>query len=181
MTNLSLASARAVPSESGTSLSGVPKPDYYLHSEGVVVSPQSCTIMTILGSCVSVCLWDEATGAGGMNHFLLPHQIGRENRAGRFGSSAITLLIEKLEAIGCRRRDLRGKVFGGARIHAALAADNTDLGRRNVDVATAVLESEHILIVGQDVGGDHGRKVLFRTCDGAAWVRQIGDGANGTR
>jgi len=181
MTNVGLASAIAALNGFGSSLAGVPRPDYYLHSDGILVSPRSCTIMTILGSCVSVCLWDPATGAGGMNHFSLPRQIGRENRAGRFGSSAITLLIEELQAIGCRRRDLRSKVFGGARIHAVVADGNTDLGRKNLEVAFAVLERECIPIVSQDVGGSQGRKVLFRTSDGAAWVRQIGDEAYGAR
>ena len=29
-------------------------------------------ITTVLGSCVSTCLWDPAERIGGMNHFMLP-------------------------------------------------------------------------------------------------------------
>src|SRR6478609_9217290 len=30
------------------------------------------SIATVLGSCVSTCLWDSAARIGGMNHFMLP-------------------------------------------------------------------------------------------------------------
>jgi chemotaxis protein CheD len=29
-------------------------------------------IATTLGSCVSACIWDDHSGIGGMNHFMLP-------------------------------------------------------------------------------------------------------------
>ena len=29
-------------------------------------------IITVLGSCVSACLWDPQLNIGGMNHFMLP-------------------------------------------------------------------------------------------------------------
>ena len=38
-------------------------------------------LSTILGSCVSVCLYDPGVGVGGMNHFLLPQ--GQDTQGGR--------------------------------------------------------------------------------------------------
>lgn len=165
----------------GSTCATVPKPDYYLHSDGVLVSAEACTVMTILGSCVSVCLWDPVRRIGGMNHFLLPHQTGHGARASRFGSTAVKLLIEKLDSLGCRRRDLHAKVFGGACINGIVGAEGSNLGAKNVEVAIAALELDGIPIISKDVGGNCGRKVLFRTDDGTAWVRKIGDCANGRR
>ncbi len=47
------------------------------------------------------------------------------------------------------------------------------LGQRNVEVARERLRAERVLVVGEDVGGDHGRKVVFDVQTGSAWVRAI--------
>jgi len=174
-----------VASRTGGALGGssapAPKPDYYLHSEGILTSATPCTIMTILGSCVAVCLWEPGGGIGGMNHYLLPHELRPEARAGRFGSTAIQLLIGRLEALGCRRIELRAKVFGGACINGLWRNDRLNLGRKNVEAAFATLEREGIPVVGHDVGGGAGRKVLFQTSDGTAWVKKFREGSDGIR
>ena len=42
------------------------------------VTQRDLVIVTVLGSCVSVCLRDRLSGIGGMNHFMLPgNKIGR--------------------------------------------------------------------------------------------------------
>ena len=60
----------------------------YLHPGQLVVSAAPCSVSTILGSCVAVCVWDEETGIGGMNHFLLPNFAGRGLSSARFGNVA---------------------------------------------------------------------------------------------
>src|SRR5438270_8866832 len=74
-------------------------------------------ISTILGSCVAICLWDKSSKTGGMNHFLLPgsqDNQGDKESLSRFGDVSTRALLEKLMALGCRRRDLVAKIFGGA-------------------------------------------------------------------
>ncbi len=44
----------------------------YLHPGEVYVTGEPTRITTILGSCVSVCLFDARAGVAGLNHFLLP-------------------------------------------------------------------------------------------------------------
>jgi len=39
------------------------------------VSDQDVIIQTILGSCISVCLYADHTNFAGMNHFMLPGKI----------------------------------------------------------------------------------------------------------
>jgi chemotaxis protein CheD len=158
----------------------VPKPDFYLHAERVFASERPCTVMTILGSCVSVCLWDGVRGIGGMNHFLLPRDPSDCGaHRGRYGMNAFNLLLEKVLALGCRKADLRGKVFGGARIMEISNGKEAHLGQMNADLAFAILEKERIPVLASDVGGPLGRKVLFRTSDGIAWVKKIGGTPHG--
>ena len=44
---------------------------------------------------------------------------------------------------------------------------------KNVEVARHLLESESIPLVGHDVGGQRGRKLIFQTDDGAAWIKPL--------
>ena len=140
----------------------------------LLASWEPARITTILGSCVSVCLWDPELGVGGMNHFLLPRGSGTTPAAtARFGSLAVPRLIEGVMAFGSRPDRLRAKVFGGACVLEAFRVGTRHLGADNVSTALEILKKEGIRIVAEDVGGDHGRKVVFCTSDGAAWVRAL--------
>ncbi len=142
----------------------------FLHPGRIYVSPAPSTVRMILGSCVAVCLWDPRQGVGGANHFLLPYH-GQDDP--RFGNVAMERLMEKLLVLGCSPRSLRAKLFGGSCVLEALQNNATHLGAKNVSVARSILAQEGIPIQAEDVGGQRGRKVIFRTDDGSAWVRQL--------
>lgn len=144
----------------------------YVHPGEVAVSRVPCTLGIVLGSCVSVCLWDERLGIGGANHFLLPWAPAGAADRGRFGATATDLLVERLVSEGTSPRQLRGKIFGGS-CSLALPGRAADLGAKNARTAREALQRHGIPLVAEDVGGARGRKVLFHTDDGAAWVRVL--------
>ena len=145
----------------------------YLHPGQIATSATPCMISTILGSCVAVCLWDEETGIGGMNHFLLPHFAGSGPSSARFGNVAIEQLVSRLLAAGARKGGMRAKLFGGANVLEALRGVAGSLGRSNVEVARLVLKEAGIPVVAEDVEGDRGRKLIFQTNDGSARVKLL--------
>ena len=145
----------------------------FVHTGEVAVASASTLFSTILGSCVSVCLWDPTTGAGGMNHFLLPDQVSNGISSPRFGNVAVTTLLAKLERTGIRPAALRAKIFGGASMMDGGLALREALGGRNGELARVLLTLAGIPIVAEDIGGTRGRKLIFRTGDGAAWVRKL--------
>lgn len=145
----------------------------YLHPGQLVASALPATITTILGSCVAVCLWDPVRRIGGMNHYLLPRGTDSVEAPARFGSQATHMLVERLIALGGDRRTLRAKLFGGASVLGALRGSKEHLGSKNVTIAREILAAERIPIVGEDVGGERGRKLIFRTDDGAAQVKAL--------
>lgn len=159
----------------------VPRPDVYLLSERIFASAEPKIVMTILGSCVSICLWDQLRAAGGINHFLLPYHPNESLGGARYGNVAFKLLLEKMESLGCRKRDLVGKVFGGATIVLNGNGREFHLGQKNADQAFAMLESERIPVVSSDVGGSYGRKLIFSTAFGTVWVRMLGETSDGAR
>jgi chemotaxis protein CheD len=129
--------------------------------------PPSQGLMTVLGSCVAVCLMDKSAGVMGMNHFMLPEQLdpaylehyetNPANRSARYGSYAMELLINALLAQGAKREHLGAWIFGGGQILAGM----TDIGQSNVQFATQYLLREKIKIKGQDTGGKLARKLYF--------------------
>lgn len=115
-------------------------------------------LSTILGSCVSVCLHDPATGIGGMNHFLLPDGgEAHDARSERYGVNAMEQLINALLRLGARRGGLVAKAFGGANMSPRLAP----IGDGNASFARQFLATEGIVCVAESFGGTNARRVLF--------------------
>lgn len=145
---------------------------HYVHPGGLVASREPAAITTILGSCVSVCLWDCRLGQGGLNHYLLPHWAGPHVASPqRFGNVALEELVDALLDLGSRRADLLARVYGGACVLEAFRARGEHLGAANVALARRFLRQASIAIVDEDVGGWRGRHLTFQTDDGSARVR----------
>jgi chemotaxis protein CheD len=146
---------------------------FYLHPGQLFVSPENYAVTTILGSCVSVCLWDPATKIAGINHFLLPYAVEDAPISTRFGDCAVRQLIADMRALGAALDRLQAKIFGGACVLDAFRRRDHHLGAKNVAVARGELESAKIPILGEDIGGHKGRKLIFYTDSGAAWVKEL--------
>lgn len=134
------------------------------------VSNEDVMIMTVLGSCISACLWDGRARAGGMNHFMLPDGDGTDG-FGRYGSYAMELLINQMLKIGARRETMQAKVFGGAQVMAGFTSMN--VGERNTQFVLDYLATERIPVVSQDVLDIHPRKVCFFPLSGKALVKRL--------
>lgn len=136
----------------------------------VFVSDTPTWISTLLGSCVSVCMYDDAAGVGGMNHFMLPNSTDDSGVCNRFGVHAIELLINSLMSLGADRRRLQAKIFGGCNAtyssFARIAADN-------VEFANRFLKTEGIPITKSYTNEGMGMNVQFHTKSFRALVRVL--------
>ncbi len=128
---------------------------------------------TVLGSCVSVCLWDSQLRFGGMNHFILPNRPAEGEASPRFGDVAIPQLVNAMVGLGSNIRHLRAKIFGGGYV---LRAGDPALstGRRNVAVAVSELRRLRIPIVASRLSGTQGLVIRQCTDCGDVWVRPTG-------
>lgn len=147
------------------------RPQAYLHAGQLVATAVPTAVTTVLGSCVAVCLCDPAARVGGVNHFLLPHHVERE-RSARFGSVAVPELVEAVVRAGASRRALVAKVFGGASVIGGMRQGRR-LGEENAILALRLLEEAGIPVLDTDLGGTHGRKLVFLSDEGTAWVREL--------
>lgn len=152
--------------------SGRHVPSVYLYPGELVATSDPSVISTVLGSCVCVCLLDPVTRSGGANHFLLPHFTRGDASSCRFGQTAMEMLISRMIALGCQKRNLTARLFGGAS-QFEVSGGRVSIGQQNVQVATRFLEDEGIPILAREVGGKRGRKLVFHTETGAVFVKTL--------
>src|SRR5262249_23888879 len=103
----------------------------------------------------------------------LPDRVGGDQFTPRFGSVACRRLFDQMLALGCERRDRQANVFGGASVLDAFRGGTQQLGARNVETALSMLAQEGIDVVATDVGGRFGRRLVYFSDTGAAWVKII--------
>lgn len=135
--------------------------------------------LTILGSCVSACIYLPRFRIGGMNHFMLPEgQRGDQDRwnrldktaaSTRYGNFAMERLINELIKAGARRDELEVKLVGGGRMWSS----HTDVGSRNIAFVQEYLRTERLRVVASDVGGDHARRVHYHLGTGKLRVLKL--------
>jgi chemotaxis protein CheD len=145
----------------------------YLYPGQIVTSGQPLMVSTILGSCVSICLWDPAAKVGGINHYLLPNNPLNGQSDLRYGNTAIERLIETLLGLGVKKQRIVAKVVGGASILTSFTDTRKSIGDQNVDVARTLLAKHGINVSGEQTGGTRGRKLLFHTGNGCVFSKEI--------
>jgi len=144
-------------------------PIHFLYPAELYVSKVPYQINTILGSCVTVCLYDPILNIGGMNHFMLPYWNGQGLASPKYGNIAIEKLLDKMLSFGCNKSSIKAKIFGGGEVIETQIVQ-FHIGARNIEVARLALEEKKIQIVSSSVGGKLGRKIEFMTSTGE--VRQ---------
>lgn len=146
-------------------------PTHYLYPGTLFAHREPHLVTTVLGSCVAVCLWDPVARVGGINHYLLPLWNGEGLSTPKYGNIAISKLVERVVACGGSQFRMIAKVFGGASMwHSSPGL--YQVGERNIDLAQTQLSELKITVVGADLGGNAGRKVIFNTGTGEALMRR---------
>jgi chemotaxis protein CheD len=137
--------------------------------EQLYVTDEPMEIMTVLGSCIAVCLWDSNSKVAGMNHYLLPLWNGEGFKSLRYGNISILRLLDEMILKGANKQNIVAKIFGGASIN--IRSSSTSVGTQNISIAEKVLFDLNIPIVARDVGGVKGRKVVISSLDGSVYVK----------
>ncbi len=133
-----------------------------LPGDHYVTSNQDEMLLTVLGSCVSACIRDPATGIGGMNHFMLPgsstgSRWNATNAAMRYGNHAMEVLINDIVSHGCPRERLEIKLFGGGNV----IKGSTAIGSDNARFAVQYVRNEGLHVASKDLGGNLPRRIHY--------------------
>lgn len=141
----------------------------------VKVSNQPVVFDTVLGSCISVCMYDPKSHAGGINHFMLPKGADLNNPLStRYGIHAMELLINNLINIGGRRSRFEVKVFGGGHV-LNISNSSSNVPNLNINFINQFLATEKINIVTSDLGGNSPRRILFFPHTGKVYLKRLGE------
>ena len=147
----------------------------FLKSGEFYTTNKPMILEVLVGSCVSVCLYNPKNGSAAMNHFLRDQPAGDDAvDIGEFGSTSTKHIISKLMAVDNVPGHYRAMVFGGAAV-VKVAGMDSDIGRKNVEIALKALAEAGIRVVKKEVLGSRGRRIKFNTETGTIEYRFAGD------
>jgi chemotaxis protein CheD len=132
------------------------------------------TIETLVGSCVTVCLYNIKNGQAAMNHFL--HDVPKGKSfydIGKYGSSSTEYIIEGLMELDPLASHYKAQIFGGAAI-IKVGSNDQIVGQKNIEIAKKILNNYRISIIRQEIGGNKGRRVSFDTSTNSVFCRFAG-------
>jgi chemotaxis protein CheD len=141
----------------------------------VIVDIPPCTMATIresgsfkavVGSGVSVCLFDRRNHMAGMNHFLFPRIYDPLKATCRYGNAALIGLLRLLRQHE-EKTALIAYIAGGSYCDEF----EMDTALENIHVAWKFLLLKEIPIISQYVGGRGLREVMFDVSTGIFTAR----------
>jgi chemotaxis protein CheD len=155
-----------------------PSLSVYLSPGEYFVGDARYRVRTLLGSCVSITLWQRERRLGAMSHFLLAERgasrtSSTETLDGRYGTEALQLMLSGLAALGVAPQQCEAKLFGGGDMFPGhSSATPVQVGRRNGDAAHAMLDAQGIRLASHSLFGVGHRKIVFDIATGDVWSRQ---------
>jgi chemotaxis protein CheD len=150
-----------------------------LHPGELFVAQEPTLIATILGSCVSVCLFCPKQKTGAMCHGVMPSRPDLTvEDSFRFVETSVRYMVDILTNgnMLCPNAGLVAKIFGGADVldvHFGPTADAKSIGSMNIKAAREALARYNVAVAVEKVGGVHGCKLFFYTHTGEVLLRRI--------
>lgn len=142
----------------------------------IVRSPDKLITMG-LGSCIGIALYDKERKVAGLVHIMLPDSSNFKNIANplKFADLGVESLFKEMLAYGCKTVNMTAKIAGGASMfNFSDKKVLSDIGKRNSEAVVNAIKKLSIPIVGEDVGGNKGRTMIFESEDGTVTIRSVG-------
>ena len=149
-----------------------PAPSIFLNTGDFHFAAAPLQLATLLGSCVTVTLWQPRRQIGGMCHFMVPSRLGQAGMAldGHFADEAFALFDRAMLESGCRPEQFQAKLFGGGDMYPESNLRVT-VGAQNIAVARTLLRQRGIPVLAEHAGGAGHRKLIFDLASGEVRMR----------
>jgi len=149
-------------------------PIVYLKPGELCFAENPTLVTTVLGSCVSVIMYNHRLCIGAICHALLPTGSCLDDEGFRYVECSVDRMLEKFHELKVDRREIEVKLFGGADILTLFKADGRakTIGQQNIQAALAIIETKGLNLVSSDVGGSTGRKLFFYTHTGEVLLKR---------
>ena len=127
-----------------------------------------------LGSCIGLALLDHARGVAALAHVMLPAApAGANTTPGKFGDTAVPVLLEQILGLGARKARVDAVLVGGAQMFS-FGGGQMDVGARNEAAVRAGLSAARINVRAAATGGSTGRTVRVHPATGVVTVKAAG-------
>jgi chemotaxis protein CheD len=136
---------------------------------------QPVELVTSVGSCVAICLYDSKHKCGGLAHIMLPNSAiaPHELLPSKYADTAVPALTKLIHKTSGCTSPLCAKIAGGANMFPNLKNNALNIGAKNIDAVKATLTQHGIKLLAEDVGGQNGRRITFNLGTGVATVRRF--------
>lgn len=151
------------------------------------IAKQPTVIKTILGSCVSVILYNKHNKITAISHAQLPYdkinhkcidncpikcntKVSEENRF-KYVTCSTEYMLDKFSSLGIRHNEINAKLFGGASVLFAHTNRKT-IGMQNIETAYEMIRKFKLRLINKDTGGENGRTIYLHTETFEVFVRK---------
>lgn len=135
-------------------------------------------LRTTLGSCIGIVLYQPDLRIGAISHIMLATDpIGRDKakNPGKYGETALPILISQFEAEGAKPGTYSARIFGGASMFKNITSNFLqNIGENNISIVREILTQKKIPILVEDVGGHDGRTISLFLEDGRILLKKAG-------
>ncbi len=134
------------------------------------------TLITFVGSCVALCLFEPNKKIGGLAHIMLP-EAGQnaainQNTHGKYADHATSYLLTKMQEKGAHLGKIKAKIVGGAQIFTTETGGSLfTIGERNVESIKKTLKAHRVQVLAEETGNTCGRWVRFDVQNGAVSIK----------
>ncbi len=135
-------------------------------------------LRTTLGSCVGIVLYSPEAKIGAISHIMLARDpMGKDKlkNPGKYGETALPLLIKMMEDEGCKLGTYSARIFGGASMFKNITSSFlNNIGEGNIQIVKEFLGQRKIPIIIEDLGGHDGRTISLYLDDGRVLLKKAG-------
>jgi len=160
------------------------KPHIYLKPGELCVSESEIVVTTVLGSCVSVTLYQKPSKWAAICHAMQPRcpqapqcpDLCPPKCKGRYryATCSVEDMRKRMQSNGLRPKDVEVKLFGGAALIGTQSSTSSDtVGQQNVKAAMEAINNCGLMLKVMDVGGNFGRKIIFDTSTGDVLMKRL--------
>lgn len=159
-----------------------PLPQFNLKTGGLLVTQEPQWVVTVLGSCVAVTMFNARLHLAAICHAALPQlpHHGREAMDSatrlRYLSHVIPAMTHEFASRGLRPAEVEVKLFGGGNVlkigrHRPAGTDS--IGEANIAMARHLLTAARYHITALQVGDARGCKLMFNTHSGEVFYKPL--------
>ncbi len=154
----------------------------FLHPGEAIFSKKPIIVSTVLGSCVSITMYNARTKMAGISHCQLPKCPHRATDCikhcvdpYKYVDCTIEKMLEKFKSNKIAPEEIEIKIFGGGDVLTTIEKQipTQTVGQKNLIAADEMFKKHRLKVAAKDVGGKTGRKLFFVADSGEIYLNRL--------